>query len=134
MASILQPSLKIDHLSILSRSRDEAARFYGVLLPVLGFTQVNANIWRNENGLHLQFNQADDATRDYERYGPGVNHIGFTAPTVAFVERLAADMAAAGYEARLQRFAGGIVALFLPDPDGLRVEVSWYPPDTAPVS
>lgn len=42
-------------------------------------------------------------------------------------------MTTAGYEARLQTFGDGVVALFLPDPDGLRIEVSWYPDGVPPV-
>lgn len=43
-----------------------------------------------------------------------LEHLGF-----------AARMAGAGHEARLQRFNDGTVALFLPDPDGFMVELSF---------
>ena len=98
--------------------------FYGLLLPRLGFVQKKPHIWANAEGLHIQFGPAGEDTPGYERYGPGLNHFGFSAPSVAMVEELAAVMEAAGHVARLQRFAGGTTALFLPDPDGLRVEVS----------
>lgn len=126
-------SLKLDHLTILSRDPEASAAFYGLLLPRLGFVQKKPHIWANEDGLYIQFGAAKDETPGYERYGPGLNHFGFTAPSVEIVEALAAEMAAAGHVARLQRFPGGTTALFLPDPDGLRVEVSWYPPGTPPV-
>lgn len=41
-------------------------------------------------------------------------------------------MAAAGYPSEVQSL-GGARALFLPDPDGLRVEVTWYPPGVSVV-
>ncbi|WP_298190937.1 VOC family protein [Novosphingobium sp.] len=126
-------SFKLDHLTILSRDPKASAAFYGLLLPRLGFMQKKPHIWANEDGLHIQFGPAKDDTPGYERYGPGLNHFGFTAPSVAMVEELATVMEAAGHVARLQRFPGGTTALFLPDPDGLRVEVSWYPPGTPPV-
>ena len=126
-------SLRLDHLTILSRDPEVSAAFYGLLLPKLGFVQKKPNIWANDGGLHIQFGAAHPETRDYERYGAGLNHFGFTAPSVEMVEALAAQMEGAGYLARLQRFPGGTVAVFLPDPDGLRVEVSWYPPGTPPV-
>jgi catechol 2,3-dioxygenase-like lactoylglutathione lyase family enzyme len=63
-----------------------------------------------------------------------LNHFGFAAPDAGFVEALKARMDEAGYEARLQRFDDGVVALFIPDPDGLRIEVSWYPPGVDPVN
>ena len=129
----LKMSLKLDHLTILSRDPQASAAFYGLLLPRLGFVQKKPQIWANEDGLHIQFGAAKDETPGYERYGPGLNHFGFTAPSVEMVVALAAEMEAAGHVARLQRFPGGTTALFLPDPDGLRVEVSWYPPGTPPV-
>ena len=36
-----------------------------------------------------QLREARPDTRDYERYGPGLNHVGFRAPNRAFVEELA---------------------------------------------
>lgn len=127
------PNLALDHLTILSRSAESAANFYGVVLPQLGFSRVKEGIWRNAAGLHFQFRPAGEAANDYERYGPGLNHFGFTAPSPAFVENVHQVVTAAGYEARLQRFPDGTVALFIPDPDGLRVELSWYPEGVPPV-
>jgi catechol 2,3-dioxygenase-like lactoylglutathione lyase family enzyme len=123
----------LDHLTILSRSPEKAAAFYGVLLPRLGFEKKNERIWANAAGLHLQFGKAKAGTGDYGRYAPGLNHFGFSAPSPEAVRALAEDLAAAGIEARLQTFEPGIVALFVPDPDGLRVEVSYYPPGVPPV-
>lgn len=103
------------------------------MLPHLGFEQVSEHVWRDAAGLHFQFRQANTDTRDYERYGPGLNHFGFAAPSAQFVEAVHAAMTTAGYEARLQTFGDGVVALFMPDPDGLRVELSYYPPGVSPV-
>ncbi len=129
----MMPALPLDHLTILSRDAEASAAWYGALLPKLGFERTKPGIWRNANGLYLQFRSARTETRPYERYGAGLNHLGFTAPDPAFVEALAAYMTDLGHEARLQRFGDGIVALFMPDPDGLRVEVSWYPEGVPPV-
>jgi lactoylglutathione lyase len=126
-------TLTIDHLTILSRSKTASAAFYRVLLPQLGFTLAKPGIWHNASGLYLQFREAGDGTRNYERYGPGLNHVGFKAPSPEFVRHLASIMADAGYEARLQNLTDGVLALFIPDPDGLRIEVSWYPPGVPPV-
>lgn len=127
------PPLPLDHLTILSRDAEASAAWYGALLPQLGFERTKPGIWRNSNGLYLQFRTAKAETRPYERYGAGLNHLGFTAPDPGFVETLAAHLTDLGHEARLQRFGDGVVALFLPDPDGLRVEVSWYPEGVPPV-
>jgi lactoylglutathione lyase len=123
----------LDHLTILSRSPEAAAAFYGFLLPRLGFVQKKPHIWASASGLHIQFGKAKEGTGDYGRYAPGLNHFGFAASSAAAVEALAAELEAAGIEARLQRFAPGITALFVPDPDGLRVEISYYPPGVPPV-
>ena len=127
-------ALPLDHLTILSRDFATSAALYGLLFPRLGFEQFSEKIWRNELGLYLQFGTADATAASYERHGAGLNHLGFRAPDVAFVEALAATMTEAGHVARLQRFGDGTVALFMPDPDGLRVEVSWYPPGVPPVN
>lgn len=126
-------SLALDHLTILSRDAKASARFYGVVLPLLGFRQKSDDIWCNENGLFIQFRQAREDTADYERYAPGLNHFGFAAPDVSQIESIKAAMDEAGFEARLQRFNDGVVALFIPDPDGLRLEVSCYPSGVDPV-
>lgn len=126
-------SLPLDHLTILSRDFDESARFYGLVLPLLGFAQKRRGIWSNELGLFLQFREANPDTGDYGRYAPGLNHLGFKAPDSQVVEAIKQAMDRAGYEARLQRFGEGVVALFIPDPDGLRVEISYYPPGIDPV-
>jgi catechol 2,3-dioxygenase-like lactoylglutathione lyase family enzyme len=126
-------SLPLDHLTILSRDADAAARFYGLVLPLLGFAQKKADIWFNDHGLYLQFRAAEPDTADYGRYAPGLNHLGFRAQDAASVEAIKAAMDQAGYEARLQRFGDGVTALFIPDPDGLRLEVSYYPPGIDPV-
>lgn len=126
-------ALTLDHLSILSSNPGKSAAWYGQLLPRLGFEQTKPGIWRNAAGLYLQLGAAKAGTNAYERYGAGLNHLGFTAPDPGFVEELAHDMLDLGHEARLQRFGEGVVALFMPDPDGLRIEVSWYPNGVPPV-
>ena len=126
-------ALPIDHLTINARSFDQASAFYALLLPELGFEQTKQGIWRNGAGLYVQLREARPDTRDYERYGPGLNHVGFRAPNRAFVEELATRLTEAGLVVRLQSFADGTVAAFIPDPDGLRVEVSWYPEGVPPV-
>lgn len=123
----------LDHLTILSRSPEKAAAFYGFLLPRIGFVQKKSNIWVNAAGLHIQFGKAREGTGDYGRYAPGLNHFGFAAPSAEAVRALAAELEMAGIEARLQSFDPGITALFVPDPDGLRVEISHYPPGVPPV-
>ena len=124
--------LPLDHLTILSSDEAASRAFYDHLLPRLGFRRKSDSVWHNDAGLFLQFRPAKAETRPYERYGAGLNHLGFTAPSRDFVAALHAHMTGAGYEARLQEL-GPVLALFMPDPDGLRVEVSHYPAGVDPV-
>ena len=126
-------AVPLDHLTIVSRDAEKAARFYRLVLPLLGFKQKKADIWFNDHGLFLQFRAAEPGTADYGRYAPGLNHFGFKAPDPAMVEAIKQTLDEAGYEARLQRFGDGVVALFVPDPDGLRMEVAYSPPGVDPV-
>jgi lactoylglutathione lyase len=121
-------SVQLDHLTILSRDFERSALFYDLLLPLLGFEKQKRGIWKNEGGLYLQFREAQAETSGYERYAPGLNHFGFSAPDRAAVDHVHGAMTKAGFEVRLQEYPDGTYALFMPDPDGLRVEFSHYPP------
>lgn len=61
------PPLVLDHLTILSRSFEVGAAFYGLILPQLGFSQLKPGIWCDANGLHFQIRAANGGTRGYER-------------------------------------------------------------------
>lgn len=126
-------SLELDHLVIMARDVAASRAFYGDLLPLLGFTPSRAGIWVNEAGLHLQIVPAEAATRGYERRGPGVNHFGFRAPDAAFVASVREAMISRGHAMQAIQCLGGAHALFMPDPDGLRTEVTWYPPGSTVV-
>lgn len=119
--------LPLDHLTILVGSIQGSRAFYKTLLPLLGFSRTTRENWTNGAGFFLQFLEAKPGTRPYERYGAGLNHMGFGAPDQRTVEDIRDRMAVAGYPADIQSL-GGAQALFLTDPDGMRVEVTWYPP------
>lgn len=125
--------LKLDHLTILGRDLDRTLAFYSDLLPLLGFHEVKRGIWTDGDGFYFQFLPARAETPDYGRYHPGLNHLGFGAPDSAFVASVREAMAAKGWPVGELQHLHGAVALFLPDPDGLRVEVTAYPPGSPPV-
>jgi len=62
----------------------------------------------------------------YERYGPGVNHVGFAVPTEAEFEAIRSALEQAGVDVPDTQDFGEALAMFLPDPDGLRIEITWY--------
>jgi lactoylglutathione lyase len=120
--------LKIDHLTIAVRSLAESGPYYAALLPLIGMRQQSPLIWSDGDGFYIQFIEAKPGTRDYERYGPGLNHVGFGAASPDDVLRVRDGMARAGFAPPQVQDLGGAQALFMKDPDGLRFEITYYPP------
>jgi lactoylglutathione lyase len=125
--------LKVDHLTLMVGSLAASMPYYDALLPLLGFEKLRPHVWSDGTGFHLQFFQAKPDTRPYERYGAGMNHLGFSAPSAAAVEAIRGAMDRAGFPVPEIQNLGGATALFLRDPDGIRVEVSHYPAGTSVV-
>ena len=121
-------ALSIDHVTIAASDLDASLAYYAALLELLGFTRHSKVIWTNGRGLFVQVVEAHAGKRPYDRHGPGLNHLGFGAPDVAFVEGVRDQMRARGFEAPEIQNIGGATALFMKDPDGLRFEVTYYPP------
>jgi len=112
---------------------EASASWYATLLPALGFSKTSRGNWGTADGFFLQVLQADAGTADYGRRAPGLNHVGFGAPDEETVRRIQAVMRAAGFEAPEIQDLGGARALFLKDPDGIRFEVTYYPPGVSVV-
>ena len=118
--------MKLDHLVILVRSLDTSLPWYETLLGLLGFAKTRDHVWINEDGVAIDLQQARQDTADYARYAPGLNHLGFTAPDQASLLHVREGMAAAAYEVpEIQQF-GRQRATFFRDPEGMRVEVTFY--------
>lgn len=124
---------KLDHLTIASRNREAADSHYAALLPLVGFHKVKDGIWTDGEGFYLQFITAREGTSPYERYGPGVNHWGLSMESSEAVDRLRDSLINAGIDAQPVQDLNGARALFIPDPDGLRAEFTWYPAGMLPV-
>ena len=119
---------RLDHLTILYSARGASEAFYDTLLPLIGFTRTKPGIWTDGEGFWLQFMKAKEGTRPYERYGAGLNHWGLGMPDAQSVHALREALIAAGLDPQPVQDLDGAQALFLPDPDGLRIELTWYPP------
>ena len=126
-------SLKIDHVTLLVTSLEKSMPYYETLLAFIGFKKLRDFVWGDDNGVFLQFSQAKNDTSPYERYGAGMNHIGFSAPSAEFVFQLHTSMKAAGFIVPDIQDFDGAKALFMKDPDGIRFEISYYPPGTSVV-
>lgn len=126
-------AVRLDHLTICVGDWAAYERHYGTLLPLVGFSRVSESIWTDGEGFYLQFRQARDETSPYERYGAGLNHWGVSMPSPESVEELRNALIERGIDAQPIQDLGGSRALFIPDPDGLRAEFSWYPEGMDPV-
>ena len=118
--------MKLDHIVILLSDLEANLPFYETLLPRIGFTRSRDHVFGNADGVFLDFKQAARPDHGYERYAPGLNHMGFTTPDRGAVEAVQLAMAEAGFEApEIQEFPDGS-ALFLKDADGMRIEILSY--------
>lgn len=120
--------LKLDHLTILVKSLETSMPYYDSLLPLLGFRKLREHVWTDSDGFFFQFNQAKAETSAYERYGAGMNHLGFGAVSVDQVSEIRSKMQDAGFPVPEIQILNGASALFMKDPDGIRFEITYYPP------
>ena len=118
--------MKFDHVVVLASDLAVSLPWYQAVMTALGFAKTRDHVWLNAEDQALELRQAGEPEAGYRRYGPGVNHIAFQAESLAAIEAVAAEVRAAGFEvADIQSF-GGDRALFLKDPDGMRIEVASY--------
>ena len=118
--------MKLDHLVIMVRDLEVSLPWYGALLGLIGFSKTRDHVWGNEDGTYIDLKKANEDTRDYARYGPGLNHLGFTAPDRPALDAVRDGMAAAGFEVPEVQQIANMTATFFRDPDGMRIEVTVY--------
>ena len=125
----------IDHLYLSVRSLERSEKFYDqVLLAVLGFKK---NSFALGGEGHVQyFNRlfglvlrpARQGTGVHDPYAPGLHHVCLRVESEEDVDRVAAALAAAGVEVSAPRlfpeYAVDYYAVFLSDPDGVRLEIT----------
>ncbi len=118
--------MKMDHIVILLSDLENNLSFYETLLPLIGFRKTVGNVFANADGNHLDFKQAENAGHGYQRFAPGLNHLGFTAKNRDEIIFVRQTMEEAGFEVpEIQEFPDGS-AIFFKDNDGMRVEVACY--------
>jgi len=125
--------MNLDHVTLLVSSLTVSMPYYDRLLPLLGFQKLKDHVWADGERFYLQFQEAREDTRPYERYGAGMNHLGFSAPSAEAVRAVRDEMLRAGFTVPEIQNLGSVVALFIKDPDGIRFEISHYPPGTSVV-
>ena len=117
--------MNLDHIVILVRSLDSSLPWYSALLGLLGFGKTRDHVWY-DGRIAIDLKEAAAGTPDYERYAPGLNHLGFTAPDEPALEAVRRGMADAGFEVPEKQRLGTELATFFKDPDGMRIEVTVY--------
>ena len=120
----------LDHLVLLASHIESSAQFYDRVLTTLGFRKTRDWAWLNDHGIAIDLQPAQPGA-PYRRSGPGLNHLGFAVPSRAALDAICANLSAAGLPLPELQHINGAHCLFLPDPDGLRVEIAWEGEDKA---
>lgn len=121
-----QSKMKLDHIVLLVSDLSRSVMYYEKLLPMLGFRKTADHVFGNAEEIYLDIRQAGDPDHAYRRSAPGLNHIGFTAPNRDAMTQVQLTMKEAGYEVPDVQNFDKDVALFLKDPDGMRIEIGVY--------
>lgn len=133
----------IDHLDLVVSSLPASLEFYRELLAPLGYVRMSeitgergepvvylGRAWGG-GSLSLREKRSDAHDTPYDRYGVGLHHLAFAAPSRALVDERAAWLRARGAriesEPREYDYTPGYYALFFYDPDGIKLEILHRP-------
>lgn len=140
----------IDHLDLVVSDLERSLRFYRGLLAPLGYVgeaeiageRGERVVYLSRHGgggsLSLRAAQSDAHPTPYDRYAVGIHHICLRASSRARVEAVAAwtsgEGAALGGELesppREYDYSPGYYAVFIHDPDGIKLEVLSCPSES----
>jgi catechol 2,3-dioxygenase-like lactoylglutathione lyase family enzyme len=125
----------VHHVIVNASDLERARRFYGWLLPRLGYAgvrhQSGVSGWYGEAGSYW-VKQADPRLGDgFSKDRVGLCEIAFRARSRAQVDALAAALAGEGYAVlhppREYDYTPGYYAVFFTDPDGIKLELVHIP-------
>jgi catechol 2,3-dioxygenase-like lactoylglutathione lyase family enzyme len=118
--------MKFDHLLLMASDLPASVSHYDRLLPAIGFERSREWVWSHEGlGLAVDLRQAEGGA--YLRRGPGLNHLAFAFDSHDELKQATARVEAAGMTLPEVQEFGPARSYFLPDPDGLRLELIWDP-------
>lgn len=124
---------EMDHMVLYASELNKSLGFYATVLGAMGFKHEPKTMFKRD-GFTIQIKQS--RSKSYPRNPreikdtqmTGVDHIGFLAPSRKYVERMLIAVENAGYPGGdFIDYDDGAFALFLSDPDGFRVELTYYP-------
>ncbi len=122
-------SPKFDHLVILASDFAKSSKFYGVLLPLLGFDKSRDWVWLSPEGFAVDLRECMTELK-YDRYAPGLNHLAFSVESSSAFDALLVKFESAEIALPDVQTFGEAKAVFIQDPDGLRTEIAWDPHHT----
>ena len=133
----------IDHLDLVVSSLEHSLAFYRGLLEPLGYVHVaeiegergERVVYLSRHGgggsVSLRERQSEAHPTPYDRYAVGIHHIAFAASSRARVDERAAWAREQGAEIESgpaeYDYTPGYYAVFLHDPDGLKLEILHRP-------
>jgi lactoylglutathione lyase len=133
------PLKAIDHIDLAVADVDRSLAFYLALLGPLGaeeafrfatYRGTEEVVYLRIGGQHLGFRKADGGAHRY--YDVGIEHLAFTVDTRQEVDDAHARCVELGarihFPPEEDRDIPGYWELFVFDPDGIRIEIAYYPP------
>jgi glyoxylase I family protein len=133
----------IDHLDLVVTSLERSLVFYRELLEPLGYVRTSEIegergervVYLGRHGgmgsVSLREAQSDAHEVPYDRYGIGLHHLAFAAPSREMVDERAAWLRAEGatIESGPEEYGytPGYYAVFFYDPDGIKLELVHRP-------
>jgi catechol 2,3-dioxygenase-like lactoylglutathione lyase family enzyme len=133
---------ELDHVDLVVSSLERSLPFYRELLHPLGWTRATEIVGeRGEHVLYLGQPGGDSislraAQSDvpHDRYAVGVHHVAFKAPSRAAVDERAQWLR--DQDAEIESgpeeygYTPGYYAVFFYDPDGIKLEIVFKPPQS----
>jgi len=126
----------IDHIYLAVREPARSEAFYDRLMPALGFRknefvlggERHVQYYNRHFGLVLR--PARNNPPPHDPYAPGLHHLCLRVEHSEDVDAVAARLRALGIETSVPQsypdYAPDYYALFLEDPDGIRLEITNY--------
>jgi catechol 2,3-dioxygenase-like lactoylglutathione lyase family enzyme len=121
----------VHHIDITVRDLARSTRFYDEVMPLFGFVRSldvpEGPIWAGDT-VEIGLVQASPASRpEHDRFSPGLHHLAFGAPDRASIDRTHAELLRLGAAvidppAEYPEYAAGYYAVFVADPDGIKLE------------